>query len=267
MNHAMEHPSNDDLSAHLDAELDGPRAQQVASHVVGCQDCRSQLDRLGAVATALSRLPPPVPTDLERRRWRRAVEDVMTLAPVEERRRTAWAPAAAAAAVMLLVVGLLAVLVLRDDSPSPSAVPPTTFNPRDISNSTPTGPASCSPRVDVQTATYTGPEQVRQAIDSAGDVCVGTLRRQDVGRHQKAYSDRISAGLPDAAPCLQSFYENNDAPLLPIYGRAATYGGKEAVVVVFLTSFAGTADQNDPLDGRQAWVFEKGNCTVLTAAG
>ena len=82
-----EHPDMQQLSAHLDAELDGPGTAAVSRHLLGCPQCQRryrQLQALGEdlqelpslqpqldIGALLDQLPPRRPPQPATRRWHR----------------------------------------------------------------------------------------------------------------------------------------------------------------------------------------------------
>jgi len=90
-------PTQEELSAFLDHELDSATQARVADHVAGCDECRARLDGLRETAHAIRALPMETPP--------------RTFMVPEQRRRTwRWAPAgwigSAAVALLLIAVGI-----------------------------------------------------------------------------------------------------------------------------------------------------------------
>ena len=90
-------PTQEELSAFLDHELDSATQARVADHVAGCDECRARLDGLRETAHAIRALPMETPP--------------RTFTVPEQRRRTwRWAPAgwigSAAVALLLIAVGI-----------------------------------------------------------------------------------------------------------------------------------------------------------------
>ena len=92
------HP-DDDLSAYIDGELDGPAAEDIRAHLDGCARCRGELDRLEAARDALRLLAPvEPPAGLVERFWIRTRRFIRIMAAVA-------AGAGSAALVVLWVAG------------------------------------------------------------------------------------------------------------------------------------------------------------------
>ena len=110
------HLTDEQLSAHLDSALPADEAATVASHLFGCGECSRRLDRLRATTRAIAGLPlesPPRELDLGFLREAPAAEaEVLSIAPPQRRRPTAWAFGGLAAAAVLLVAFLVTPAVL-----------------------------------------------------------------------------------------------------------------------------------------------------------
>lgn len=106
-----------DLTAYLDEELPGPRADAVESHLSGCPACRREVDGLSKSFELLALLPGPTARPGFVGRFRRRARHQRPA------RRLHWAAPTALAAAVLLV---LALLLLPGDEPAegPLAAPP-----------------------------------------------------------------------------------------------------------------------------------------------
>jgi len=97
------HPSDDDLSAHLDGE-----APEVAAHVAACAVCRSRVEDLRRAAALVAGTPPPQPETQAREA---AIARAMAAGTGARSRRLALL---AAAAAVVVAAGVATPLLLRD---------------------------------------------------------------------------------------------------------------------------------------------------------
>jgi hypothetical protein len=91
-------PTLEELSAHLDHELDNDASVRVAQHVAGCAECQARLDGLRQTSYAIRALPMETPTR------------TFTI-PARPRESFRWAPVAGwtgglAAAMLIIVFGV-----------------------------------------------------------------------------------------------------------------------------------------------------------------
>lgn len=99
------HPTDEQLSAHIDGVLAAAEAAQVEAHVADCEDCAARIDLLRATSRAVAGLPDedlPRPLDLGFLREPAQAPTVMMPGP-RRGRPPAWVMAGLAAAAVLMV--------------------------------------------------------------------------------------------------------------------------------------------------------------------
>ena len=261
----MEHPDPVDLSAYVDDELPVDARAMVEDHLPGCELCRTIVGEMSSVRDDLAQLPRPAPTDADRARLRTAIDDALAEQPIllASRRhgRAQWW--AAAAAVVVLVGGLSALLFTRSGSGGDVALAPGSVASSVTGQATSSSADPCRPKAVAQPTPLSGPEDLQAVIDRANQACTSAAHRADVGAHQLQYTQELARTLPDLQPCVSSLYDQSDAPLLPVYAGAALYQQRQAMVVVFLTTYSQPPSGADPLDSRQAWVMANPDCQLL----
>jgi len=95
----VKHPTEAELQAYLDGELNAPSQAMVANHVGGCLDCTRRLEQLGSLFALIESMPElALGKDLS--------EEVLRALPTELKRLPLLAMLEAAAAVALAALGL-----------------------------------------------------------------------------------------------------------------------------------------------------------------
>ena len=261
----MDHPEPDDLSALVDGEAD----DAVSAHVESCGTCQEQVGRLRRVSSLVSDLPRPHLTDHERLQWRAAVAAELAgdeLAARRRRRRRPYAAAAAAALAVLAIAGGIGI-TRRGRTERPVAQGgPTTSRAAGLTGQRPIDVADCRPRVSGEVLDLSSPEHMAEALSTGAAQCTARPTRGAAGQFRSPYSDQLSGGLVGLDVCLATLYDQVDSPLLPVYAAPTSFQGKDAVVVVFLTTFHSPPAAGDELDSEQAWVMDLTTCTPLNVA-
>ena len=276
---AMEHPSFDDLSAHLDGELAPIDDAEVADHSASCDECHAALDQLRMVQVALYGLPRNVPTSAERAAWHDAVKadlgtahQAAVLPMPPRRRRPALLPWVAAAAVAAMVLGLGIPVLLRDDSPTRRvAIDAQPTSSVTSFTSRPLVDLHCTPVAAPGTPTLAGPTDVAALIDVAARNCTQPIHRLEAGGAQDQYSEDLALKLSGLGPCLAHTYSGYRDPLVPIYAEPVMYtdqsvSERSAFFVLFLTTEATGTAPTDPLSGKQGWVMDRAECALLNVS-
>ena len=95
----VKHPTEAELQAYLDGELNAPSQARVANHVGGCLDCTRRLEQLGSLFALIESMPDlALGKDLS--------QEVLRALPTELKRLSLLAMLEAAAAVALAALGL-----------------------------------------------------------------------------------------------------------------------------------------------------------------
>jgi hypothetical protein len=184
------------------------------------------------------------------------------------RRRPLWIVAAAAAVAVLVAIG---VPLLRRNRSTPNPVagggtptPASGF----VSSTLAPGRQipSCPPTASATRVALTGADQLPSLLDAAIQSCSAPLTRADAGTHRTPYGGELATHVVGLDLCLTQLYDQTDAPLLPVFAEPATYNDKNALVVVFMTTYKTPAAATDALDKRQVWVMDETTCDPLNVA-
>lgn len=283
------------LAGYVRGELPAAQAEEVRTHLAGCEGCRAE-ERAVAALTAVDE--PPM-DDVERARLHRGLAqelfapranaDVAGAAPGAARREwTRWvAPAVASAAVLVgaLVIATgggtddTAELSIQepnrlanegsgDDSAGGSA--PAAEAQPDRSRALSGAASSEESAFDLEDS---GPQPVFLAnagsLD-ARDLSAAGRRGEPFASFVKSYFPRDARGLYEpflralasvaggAGPQVEECAATlpQDGTLLPAYGALARYEGEDALVLGFVTSDPGS----ERFDRYLMWVWARGSC-------
>jgi len=224
---SMSHPSDEELSAHLDGE-----APEFGDHVAGCPACRGRLDALRGVATLIA--TPPPPPDAARR------DDAIAAAlarPARSNRRLALV---AAAAAIVLVAGIATPLLLRGGGHR-------TTTALSTANKDASGTAAGESQVAAGAA-----GESRAAAGSAASPAVSPVDGGDLGDQSDPAA--LGALVARAAP----------APPASFAAPSCTPPGGGDVVYRARLRWKGTAAQVFGIEpGRRLVVMDSARCQVL----
>lgn len=295
MDEAMTHETCSELLAgYVRGELPPAQAEEVRTHLAGCDECRAEERAVAALTATEVRMD-----DVERARLHRGLAqelfaaranaDVAGAAPAGGRREwTRWiAPALASAAVL---AGVLVVATGNgtDDAAELSIQDPDRSGEQESGLDSAEGGGAAHSGKPGRTRALSGAassEESAYDLEDAGPQPVfvanaGALDARELsatGRTGEPFASFVKGYLPgDARPLYEPFLRSlasvagdagpqveecaatlpQDGTLLPAYGALARYEGEDALVLGFVTSDPGS----ERFDRYLMWVWARGSC-------